>query len=320
MSSSYLTVGGHVVPDYRRLLIALVCMLLPICGWSNDEPLALTGVTGNVIGNSTLITLDLNRAPTWREVSMHSRGNLLELKLPNTTTSSAGKFHPVNSPHVLKLLPLQLDAQTTSLRIFASTEGKLLQQATSVEVAGKQIIVFVDHSKIKPILPNKQLPAQAPSSSSWVGKIQLAAIALVAMLTLLLGIFGLRRLFVWQASRAHDNHSPVLRQIGQLSLTSQQQLALIEVYGQRLLFAVSKRGIKLLTRNDFSPLDDRQSNMPPLPSQSPQLDNDIYLNQNNLTAQKSMQRSQQHYRNTLPRHSSEHHTEQNGMPKDVASG
>ena len=285
------------MPDYRHLFIIGICVLPSLSSWARAEPLALTGMDSNVIGNSTLITLDLNRAPTWHEVSMQSRGNLLELKLPDTIASSAGKFHHVDSPYVLKLQPLQLDAHTTSLRVFTSMEGKHLQQATTVEVAGKQIIMFIDHSKLPPPLPSKA-PANTIQGNSWVGKVQLAAIVFVAILTLLLCLFGLQRFIIWLARRTQGTHSSVLRNIGQLSLTPQQHLALIEIYGQRLLFAVSKRGIKLLTSTNFNTVDDRQSNMPPSPT--PQLDNDIYLNQNNLSVQKSMQRGQ-YYRETLPR-------------------
>jgi len=294
------------VPDYRRLLpIFFVCILLSLPNRASGAPLTLTGVNGSVIGNSTLITLDLDRAPAWQEVIVQSRGNLLELRLPDTVASAAGKFHTVNSPYILKLLPLQLDAQTTSLRVFANTEGDLLQKATTVEVAGKQIIVFVDHSKLRPMLPGKATSTSA-HGSSWLGKIQLAAIVLVAVLTLLLCLFGVWRIYVWRARRSYDSvQTSVMRSVGQLALSAQHRLALIEVYGQRLLFAVSERGVKLVTATDFNASAVTNS----MPSSSPaapptQLDHDIYLNESNLSAQKSMQRGQ-HYRETLPRMATE---------------
>ena len=294
------------MPDYYRLLVIFICILPSFPSQASTEPLALTGVNGSVIGNSTLITLDLSRAPTWQDVDMHSRGNLLELKLPDTIASDAGKFHTIDSPYVLKLLPLQLDAQTTSLRVFASTEGNLLKQATTVEVAGKQIIVFVDHSKLQPALPNKATSTEV-YSSGLLGKIQLAAIVLVAVLTLLLCLFGLWRFFIWRERRTHDSmqHS-VLRSVSQLRLSTQHHLALVEVYGQRLLFAVSDRCVELMTATDFNvgATDNNKPSgavtqlPPPIPPRT-QLDHDIYLNENNLSAQKSMQRGQ-HYRETLP--------------------
>lgn len=289
------------MPDYRRLLAIFVCVLPTLSSWASAAPLTLTGVNGSVIGNSTLITLDLDRAPAWQDVSVQSRGNLLELKLPDTVASAAGKFHTVNSPYILKLLPLQLDAQTTSLRVFANTEGDLLQKATTVEVAGKQIIVFVDHSKLSPVLPGKAARTEA-YGSNWLGKIQLAAIVLVAVLTLLLCLFGVWRIYVWRARRGCESvQTSVMRSIGQLPLSAQHRLTLIEVYGQRLLFAVSDRGVKLVTATDFNA--SAAANTMPSSSavaQPTQLDHDIYLNEGNLSAQKSMQRGQ-HYRETLPR-------------------
>ena len=294
------------MPDYRRLLVIFICMLPSLPSRASAEPLALTGVNGSVIGDSTLITLDLNRAPVWRDVAVHSRGNLLELKLPDTVISDAGKFNTVNSPYILKLLPLQLDAQTTSLRVFSSTEGDLLKRATTVEVAGKQIIVFVDHSKLRPVLPSKATSTEA-YGSGWLGKIQLVAIVLVAMLTLLLCLFGLWRFFVWRARRTHDSvQNSVLRSVSQLPLSAQHHLALVEVYGQRLLFAVSDRCVELMTSTDFnvSAADNNKPSgvVPQLPQPTPptQLDHDIYLNESNLSAQKTMQHGQ-HYRGTLPR-------------------
>ncbi len=283
-----------------RLLAILICVLP---SWARAEPLALTGVNGSVIGSSTLITLDLNRAPAWRDVVVQSRGNLLELKLPNTVARDAGKFHPVNSPYVLKLLTLQLDAQTTSLRIFTSTKGNLLQKATTIEVAGQQIIVFVDHNKLQPVLVNKDTYLAVPGRG-WLGKIQLAAIVLVAVLILMLCLLGLKRIFVWRARRSQGRvQSSVLRSIGQLPLSAQHHLALVEVYGQRLLFSVSERRVELVTTTDFrvSAADDkRPSGVAAQLLQPTQLDHDIYLNESNLSAQKAMQRGQ-HYRETLPR-------------------
>lgn len=307
------------MPDYRHLLVIFICMLPSLSSWASIEPLALTGINGSVIGNSTLITLDLNRAPSWQDVTVQSRGNLLELKLPDTVASDAGKFHNVNSPYVLKLLPLQLDAQTASLRVFASTEGHLLQKATMVEVAGKQIILFVDHSKLQPVLPSKTISTEA-HGNSWLGKIQLAAIVLVAVLTLLLCLFGLWRFFVWKVRRTHDRvQSSVLRSVGQLPLSAQHHLALVEVYGQRLLFAVSDRSVELMNATDFN-ANAGDNNKPsrtaklPMPTPPTQLDHDIYLNESNLSAQKSMQRGQ-HYRETLPRMTTEQQPEvaQNGV-------
>ena len=295
------------MPDYRRrLLIVFICMLPSLPNWARAEPLTLTGVNGRVIGNSTVITLDLDRAPAWQDVAVHSRGNWLAVKLPNTVARDAGTFHPVNSPYILKLLPLQLDAQTTSLRVFASTEGDVLQRATTVEVAGQQIIIFVDHSKLPPVLPSTATRAEAYGSGG-LGKIQLAALVLVTVLTLLLCLFGLWRFFVGRARRIHDREqSSVLRSVGQLPLSAQHHLALIEVYGQRLLFAVSARGVELMTTTDFtvSAADNNKPSraVPPLPQPTPptQLDHDIYLNESNLSAQQAMQRGQ-YYRATLPR-------------------
>ena len=292
------------MPDYLRVVIILVWLLPSLTGWADNTPLALQHVTGSVIGNSTLITLELDRIPVWNEVAVHSRGSSLELRLPNTTTDSAGKFHPVSSPYVLKLLPLQLDANTTSLRIFANTAGKLLRQATTVEVAGKQIVVFVDHSKLQQVLQGKPPPPVTNTSGSLTEKIQLAAMVLVAVL-MLLGWFVLRRL--WRKQQVRENvPSAVLRNIGQLSLSPKQYLTLIEMYGQRLLFAVSEQRVELLTEVTMHPAnsatgENKQSGSMPMsmpPTQ--QLDHDIYLNQNNLSAQKSIQRGQQ-YRETLPR-------------------
>ena len=294
------------MPDYLRFVTILVWLLPSLTGWANSTPLALQNVNGSVIGNSTLITLELDRPPVWNEVGVPSRGSSLELHLPNTITDSAGKFQPIsNSPYILKLLPLQLDAHTTSLRIFANTAGKLLRQATTVEVAGKQIIVFVDHSKLQQVLQGKPSPPITSASGNWTEKIQLAALALIAVLTLLLGWFGLRRL--WRKQQVRENvPSAVLRNIGQLSLSPQQHLTLVEVYGQRMLFAVSEQRVELLTEVTLNTAslatgENKPSGMLPMsapPTQ--QLDHDIYLNQNNLSAQKSIQRSPQ-YRETLPR-------------------
>ena len=293
------------MPDYLRFVTILVWLLPSLTGWANSTPLALQNVNGSVIGNSTLITLELDRPPAWNEVGVHSRGSSLELHLPNTITDSAGKFHPVSSPYILKLLPLQIDANTTSLRIFANTAGKLLRQATTVEVAGKQIIIFVDHSKLQQVLQGKPSPPVTSASGNWTEKIQLAAIALIAVLTLLLGWFGLRRL--WRKQPVRENvPSAVLRNIGQLSLSPQQHLTLVEVYGQRMLFAVSEQRVELLTEvtlNSASLATGENKQSGTLPMSAPptqQLDHDIYLNQNNLSAQKSIQRSPQ-YRETLPR-------------------
>ena len=241
------------MPDYRHLLVIFICMLPSLPSWASIEPLALTGVNGNVIGNSTLITLDLDRAPSWQEVAVQSRGNSLELTLPDTVISEAGKFNSINSPYVLKLLPLQLEAQTAAVRVFASTEGSLLQKATTIEVAGKQIIVFVDHSKLQPVLPHHKAANTEAQGTGWLGKIQLAAIVLVVLLTLLLCVFGLWRFIRWRARRTHERvQSSVLRSVGQLSLSAQHHLSLVEVYGQRLLFAVSDRTVELMTATDFN--------------------------------------------------------------------
>ena len=318
------------MPDYFRFITILVWLLPSLTGWADNTPLALQNVTGSVIGNSTLITLELDRTPVWNEVGVHSRGSSLELRLPNTTTESAGKFHPVNSPYVLKLLPLQLDANTTSLRIFANTAGKLLRQATTVEVAGKQIVVFVDHNKLQQVLQGKPSPPAASASVNWTEKIQLAALALIAVLTLLLGWLGVRRL--WRQRPVRENMpSAVLRNIGQLSLSPQQHLTLVEVYGQRMLFAVSEQRVELLTEvtlntGNLAVGENKHSGTVPLPtSPTQQLDHDIYLNHNNLSAQKSIQRGQQ-YRETLPRATAEQppvvaqNGTSTGLPKNNVAG
>ncbi len=296
------------MPVYCRFLIVCLQLLLPVYAQSDDEPLTLTDIAGAVVGDSTLITLAFSRAPRWQEVNMQSRNNLLELQLPNTVAPAAGKIQAIDSPFVANLLPLQRDAQTTSLRVFASTAGKRLQQATTVEVVGKQVIILVDHRKLSPLSPP---PRTAAHENGWLAKTQLAAVVVVIVLTLLLCLFGLRRLFLQQAQRTHDTQNQVLRRVGKLSLSPRQHLALIEVYGQRLLFAVSRQRTELLTSTSFKCVDDRQRST--MPAALSQLDNDAYLNQNSLSAQKSIQRNQ-HYRETLPR-TAEHRTAvaQNGV-------
>lgn len=291
------------MPLFPYLLTAL--MLLPtfvqaepdsVRAEPDSTSLTLTGISGNVIGDTTLIILELNNAPPWQEVAVHSRGNLLELQLPDVVTNTAEQLHTVNSPYVLKLMPLQLNAHTASLRVFSSTEGSLLQQATTVEVAGKQIIVFVDHNKIEAAVgASRATPATTPVVDNLLTtQMQLAAGALIALCMLLLCIFGLRRLFTASRRSRQLVPSPILCSVGELALSPRQSLALVEVYGQRMLFAVSNNRIELLSSTVYPPSVEKQPGVQ-LPVQ---LDSDIYLNQRDLAAQKSMQRGQ-HYRETL---------------------
>ena len=301
------------MPVYRFLLATLI--LLPTAGLASTEPLVLTGVSGKVIGNSTLIMLDLDRTPAWHEVGVQERGNQLELRLPNTI-NNAGSLQAVTSPWVLQLLPLQLDANTSALRVFANTEAKRLRTATSVEIAGQQIIAIVDHNKLQqtPSVAKAHRPVAAAAAKAhrpaptavvhegFSEELQIAATVFMALLAVGICFFGLRLLFSARRQQWRNREAnTALRIIGQLPLSSQQQLLLVEVYGQKMLLAVSKQRVELLHSNTVTysnlPAPERQIN-PPLAS--PVTDNDLHLNQNSLSAQKSMQRGHHYHRTTRP--------------------
>ena len=100
-----------------------------------------------------------------------------------------------------------------------------------------------------------------------------------------------------------------LQTISQLSLARGQKLCLVTVYGQKMLLTVSSERVEVLlhiTRQGMRPIQTEGvtgNNIAPPPAPvPPQRNGDIYLNQNSLSAQKSMQRNQHFNREIATAH------------------
>lgn len=280
-----------------------------------DQPIKLTDVSGGAIGKSTLITLKLSAVPAWHEVEVQSRGGFLEFKLPNIVAVDAGGFYDIDSPYVLKLMPVQVTADFTSLRMFVQESGHVVQAATTTEVAGKQIFITIDHRQLEKNLVTATASrvdgiADTPvqSTGTFTEKMQQIGIGLLIVAGLIMILFWLWRVAVFLSQkRKEDKDVLPLQTICQLHLTRGQKLCLVEVYGQKMLLAVSSDRTEVLlhsTRNSaHSPLAEGVTgNKISPPPVSPQRNGDVCLNQHSLSAQKSMQRNQHFNRETLTTH------------------
>lgn len=278
------------------------------------EPAKLLAIHGETIGDSTMITLDFDNQLTWQDVEIRSHELFIEVKLPQTSAENISELQAIDSPYVLKLLPLQLHSESAALRMFVNQRGHLVQQATVSEIAGRQLFVTIDHQQLQQLLAEEQ---QSKTLFSNVGVIEMArwlGIVMIISLSCLFFFYWLKRARRWRVflgTRRRKEKKSQLQIIEQLALATKHKLALVKVQNQQMLFGVTNEGIQLLAypeaprtaglniepSNPVTIVDHCQPT-PPL-TEKPST-NDNLLNQNSLSAQKSMQRSQ-YFRDTLAR-------------------
>ena len=287
----------------------LIRVLLPIIVGADlaiAEPAKLLAIHGETIGDSTMVTLDFDNQLTWQDVEIRSHELFIEIKLPQTTAENISESQAIDSPYVLKLLPLQLHSESAALRMFVNQSGHLVQQATVSEIAGRQLFITVDHQQLQQLLKEDQ---QAKTLFGKIGVIEMArwlGIIMIISLSFLFLFYWLKRARSWRFSfgnRRRREKKSQLQVIEQLVLATKQKLALVKVQDRQMLFGVTNEGIQLLAypeppaglplepSNSATTIDSRKSLTQPMT-------NDTLLNQNSLSAQKSMQRNQ-YFRDTL---------------------
>lgn len=275
------------------------------------EPAKLLAIHGETIGDSTMVTLDFDNQLTWQDVEIRGHELFIEVKLPQTSAENISELQAIDSPYVLKLLPLQLHSETAALRMFVKQRGHLVQQATVSEIAGRQLFITVDHQQLQQLLHEDQ---QAKTLFGKIGVIEMArwlGIIMIISLSCLFFFYWLKRARYWRFSlgnRRRKEKKSQLQVIEQLVLATKHKLALVKVQDQQMLFGVTTEGIQLLAYPEPPqptglPLEPKNSSVTTIVSNEPPTQpttNDTLLNQNSLSAQKSMQRSQ-YFRDTLAR-------------------
>lgn len=287
----------------------LIRVLLPIIVGADlavAEPAKLLAIHGETIGDSTMVTLDFDNQLTWQDVEIRSHELFIEVKLPQTTAENISESQAIDSPYVLKLLPLQLHSESAALRMFVNQRGHLVQQATVSEIAGRQLFITVDHQQLQQLLKEDQ---QAKTLFGKIGVIEMArwlGIIMIISLSCLFFFYWLKRARSWRFSlgnRRRKEKKSQLQIIEQLVLATKQKLALVKVQDRQMLLGITNEGIQLLaypeppTGLPFEPSKSATTTDPRL-SPAPTMTNDTSLNQNSLSAQKSMQRNQ-YFRDTL---------------------
>ena len=273
-----------------RYLSALIFLGIWIATSAEGQSVKLVRMTGNAIGKSTLITLDLSDTPQWQNVEMRTHDVYLEFKLPNTTTNNTGIFHDVESPYVLKLMPMQHSSGTLTLRMFVSERGHLVQRATTAEVAGQQVFITVDHRKLEGILSTyKVRNDNTHIDSGFAETIRYIGIVLITVTFMLIFlVIGSRWLSRVRPTNKKKEPTTPLKIISQLSLAAHQKLSIVEVYGQEMLFAVSASSLTLISKAK----DTLQTSPVVQTTTTDNSPSNDTLNQNTLTAQKLMQKNQ----------------------------
>ena len=292
------------------MLIRVLLLIVIGTDLAAAEPAKLLAIHGETIGDSTMVTLDFDNQLTWQDVEIRGHELFIEVKLPQTSAQNIAELQAIDSPYVLKLLPLQLHSETAALRMFVSQRGHLVQQATVSEIAGRQLFITVDHQQLQQLLTEDQ---RAKTLFGNIGIIEMArwlGIIMIISLSCLFFFYWLKRARRWRFSlgnRQRKERRSQLQVIEQLVLATKHKLALVKVHDQQILFGITNEGIQLLAypesprparlplepSNSVTTLDPRE-----LPTQP--ATNDTLLNQNSLSAQKSIQRSQ-YFRDTLAR-------------------
>ncbi|MDE3269762.1 MAG: hypothetical protein OYH77_05720 [Pseudomonadota bacterium] len=250
------------------------------------QALSLEQVSAKSLGNRTLLTLDLDRAPHWKTVEIQAQDSYVEFKLPSTTTAAGSKLiEDISSPYVLKIVPMQPNPTTLVLRMYVSEQGQLVQQATHAEISGKHIFISLDHRKLEEILASTKLNNSNTNvkHAGFAEMVRHVGIALATAMAMLLFLLVGMRWMVRDRTTIDSQPTCPMKIIWRLKITAKQKLLLVEVYGQTMLFSSDANGLALLS----------DSPCPTNPALAQLGDSDgdnLLLNQKNLEAQKTIQR------------------------------
>lgn len=106
-------------------------------------------VDGEVDGNTTTITIRLDRKPGWDAIPpIESHGSFLQIVLPETIVPEPGKFFDGGSQLVPKIAVFQLTPQNAGIRLFVNGDAAIAQSVLRSAVLGRRVIISFDQSKI----------------------------------------------------------------------------------------------------------------------------------------------------------------------------
>ena len=267
------------------ILFSSLCSELVSATSQAEQPIKLESVEAKSVGNITLLTLDLDSSPSWKNVEMQAQDSYVEFNLPTTLPSASVELiDNIVSPYVLKVLPIKHSDTALALRMYVSEQGQIVQRATTAEIAGKQIFISIDHRKLEEILTSIKLSnsRETVKHAGFAEMIRHIGIALAtAMGMLLFLLIGMRWMVRDRTNQSHHASCP-MKIIWRLKIAPKHRLLLVEVYGQMMLFASDARGITLLSDSPYP------ATTPPLPKADNR--SDVLLNQTDLEAQKSIQK------------------------------
>lgn len=105
-------------------------------------------VTTETDDNSSIISVFLERTPSWQQPKVSYQKNFVQVELNGVTVLEPGKSYPSKSPHFKKIIPYQIKPGLSALRIYLAKPAADYKKALSCDILGERLLVYLDHSFI----------------------------------------------------------------------------------------------------------------------------------------------------------------------------
>lgn len=106
-------------------------------------------VTTETDDNSSIISVFLERTPSWQKPKVRFQNNFVQVELKGITVLEPGKSYPTKSPHFKKIIPYQIKPGLAALRIYLAKPAAAYKKALSCDILGERLLVYLDHSFIE---------------------------------------------------------------------------------------------------------------------------------------------------------------------------
>jgi flagellar biogenesis protein FliO len=247
-----------------------------------SQPLVIGRIDSDESDQFSVVTVRLDRAPTWDKVVLEEHGDFLQIKIPDSIVSQPGQFIDGKGSYLAKIVAYQTEPNQSVVRIFLKSEtSSNIIKSSEVEVLDNRIVFTLDHShfgkKITSEIQEKLIETETVEKPLYAlfddtKILQYLAYFFIAISFLTLLSLTLRRFFRNQdLAFFSKGDSQKIRSIGQLSLSPKQKLSLIQVGEEKFLLSVSYDRVELLTKLEMDRVSSPQQLSKPIPPTVPNI-------------------------------------------------
>lgn len=120
---------------------------------------SLKSIQSETDEKSSIISVFFGKSPSWEKPEIQYDKNFFQIKLDNITILEPGKSYPSQSNHFKKIIPFQIDPNTSALRVYLDGNSLKYKQALSSDILGERLLIYLDHN----LVTKSEKPSQIKS-------------------------------------------------------------------------------------------------------------------------------------------------------------